>query len=113
MHFAKAVSILILLTLIASSTLALSHEAKVRTDNQSPAQGETSQAPASGAKQSANKSSSQRFKHPPARRSSTDELSLPAVSLVSLARNICRARLMSRSKETRIPSSVLALQRPA
>ncbi len=83
MHSAKAVTILILLTLLASPTPSLSTKAKAATVNEPPAQGEASQPPASGPKQSANKSSSQRFKHPPARRSSTDELSLPAVSLVS------------------------------
>lgn len=81
MHSAKAATILILLTLIASTTP--STKAKAATVNEPPAQEQASQPPASGPKQPANKSRSQRFKHSPARRSSTDELSLPAVSLVS------------------------------
>lgn len=82
MHSAKAASILILLTIIASPTLALSHKAKAGT-NDPPTQGEASESSTSGPKAPANKGKSQRFKHSPARRSSPDELSLPAVSLVS------------------------------
>lgn len=55
MHSAKPATILFLLALIACPTLALTQ----------------------------NKSRSQSFKHSPPRRSSTDELSLPSVSLVS------------------------------
>ena len=85
MHSAKAATTLILLALIACPTLALTQ----------------------------NKSRSQRLKHSAARTSSTDELSLPSVSLVSGTPEYLSGEPRSLSKETRIPSSVLASQRPA
>ena len=80
MHSAKAASILILLTIIAPPIFALPHKAQTYNP---PTQGDASESSASAAKAPANKGKSQRFKHSPARRSSPDELSLPAVSLVS------------------------------
>jgi hypothetical protein len=84
MHSAKTATILFLLTLTASPTLALSQKQKPPSDDESPAHAEASKTAASVPKKPANKSRSQRLKHSPTpRKPIVAQLPPPPVSLVS------------------------------